>query len=144
MGTKLLPQYRKICAFKPTSHTASFCSSNEIRRLFVKSGNSLRGKLHGFKPQRNEADKSGKKERPRHARRVGKIVAVQGTSKRFFPGWVKSGEKVAFCLPTAGKQTQYFHHIFSQPGKSLLASLLEVPCSSYDNKVRVTEDPCTS
>ena len=86
----------------------------------------------------------GKKERPRHARRVGQIVAVQGTSKRFFPGWVKSGEKVAFCLPTAGKLTQYFHHIFSQPGKSLLASLLEVPCSSYDNKVRVTEDPCTS
>ena len=54
MGTKLLPQYRKICAFKPTSHTASFCSSNEIRRLFVKSGNSLRGKLHGFKPQKME------------------------------------------------------------------------------------------
>ena len=76
MGTKLLPQYGQICAFKPTSLTASFCDSNEIRRLFVKSGNSLRGKLHGFKPQRNEADKSGKKERPRHARRVGQMRQV--------------------------------------------------------------------
>ena len=29
---------------------------------------------------------------------------LQGTSKRLLPGCVKSGEKVAFCLPTAGRQ----------------------------------------
>ena len=52
------------------------------------------------------------------------IHIVQGTSKRLFPGCVKSGEKVAFCLPTSGRQTQFFHHILSQPGKSHL----EIPC----------------
>ena len=40
---------------------------------------------------------------------------LQGISKRLFPGCVKSGEKVAFCLPSAGRNTQCFHHIFSQP-----------------------------
>ena len=49
---------------------------------------------------------------------------LQRTSKILFPGSEKSGEKVAFCLPTSGRQTHFFHHIFSQPGKSLL----EVPC----------------
>ena len=52
-------------------------------------------------------------------------LPVQGTSKRLFPGFVKLGEKVAFCLPTAGRRTQFFHPTFSQPGKSLL----EVPCT---------------
>ena len=28
---------------------------------------------------------------------------LQGISKRLFPGCVKSGEKVAFCLPSAGR-----------------------------------------
>ena len=50
--------------------------------------------------------------------------AVQGTSKERFPGCVKLGEKVAFCLPTAGRRTQFFHPIFAQPGKHSL----EVPC----------------
>ena len=52
---------------------------------------------------------------------------IQGISKRLFPVCVKSGEKVAFCLPFSGRQTQFFHHIFSLPGKSLL----EVPCKRY-------------
>ena len=33
--------------------------------------------------------------------------SIQGTSKRLFPGCVKSGEKVAFCLPSAGRKTQF-------------------------------------
>ena len=56
-GPELLPQYRQICAFKPNSLAASLCSSDIICRLFVKSGTSLRGKLHGFKPQRNEGER---------------------------------------------------------------------------------------
>ena len=49
---------------------------------------------------------------------------IQGTSKRLFPGFVKLDEKVGFCLPTAGRRTQFFHPTISQPGKSLS----EVPC----------------
>ena len=37
---------------------------------------------------------------------------------------MKLGEKVAFCLPTAGRREQLFHLIFTQPG----AHLLEIPC----------------
>ena len=51
------------------------------------------------------------------------VNSLQGISKRLFPGWVKSGLKVAFCLPSARRKTQYFHNIFSQPGKSLLEIL---------------------
>ena len=54
-------------------------------------------------------------------------MLLQGISKRLFPGCVKSGEKVAFCLPSAVRKTQIFHHIISQPGKSLL----EIPCKTY-------------
>ena len=50
---------------------------------------------------------------------------VQGFSKRLLPGCVKLGEKVAFCLPTAGTRTLFFHPIFTQPGKHSL----EVPCT---------------
>ena len=46
-----------------------------------------------------------------------KCQEIQGISKRLFPGSVKSGDKVAFRLPSAGRKTQFFHHI---PGKSLL------------------------
>ena len=53
-----------------------------------------------------------------------RIYPVQGISKRLFPDCMKSGEKVAFCLPSAGRKTLCFHHIFSQPGKSLI----EIPC----------------
>ena len=49
---------------------------------------------------------------------------LQGTSKKRFPGCVNFGEKVAFCLPTAGKRAQFFHPIFTQPRKHSL----EVPC----------------
>ena len=38
---------------------------------------------------------------------------------------MKLGEKVAFCLPTAGRKTQFFHPLFSQPGKHSL----EIPCT---------------
>ena len=54
----------------------------------------------------------------------GATVTLQGISIRLFPGCMKLGEKVAFCLPSAGKKMQCFHHIFSQPGKSLL----DIPC----------------
>ena len=55
-----------------------------------------------------------------------KLKHVHQISKRPFPGCVKSGQKVAFCLPSAGRKTQLFHHIFFQPGKSLL----EIPCTN--------------
>ena len=51
-------------------------------------------------------------------------VSLQGISKRLFPGCVKLVEKVAFCLPAAGRETQFFHFTFTKPGKSLL----EIPC----------------
>ena len=52
-------------------------------------------------------------------------LLLQGYTKRTFPGCVKLGEKVAFCLPTAGRRTQFLHLIFMQPGKSLLVQ----PCT---------------
>ena len=33
---------------------------------------------------------------------------IQGCTKRLFPGCVKWYEKVVFCLPTAGRRTQFF------------------------------------
>ena len=39
-------------------------------------------------------------------------------------GCVKLGEKVAFCFPSEGRKTQFFHLMFIQPG----AHLLEHPC----------------
>ena len=59
------------------------------------------------------------------------VNSLQGISKRLFPGWVKSGEKVEFCLPSAGRQTQFFHHLISQRGKNLL----EIPCSERELEV---------
>ena len=48
---------------------------------------------------------------------VGKLL--QGCTKRFFPGCVKLNEKVALCLPTAGKTAQFFtsysHNLIMQP-----------------------------
>ena len=38
---------------------------------------------------------------------------------------MKLGETVAFCLPFAGRRTQLFHLIFTEPG----AHLLEHPCT---------------
>ena len=49
---------------------------------------------------------------------------IQDCTKRLFPGFVKLGEKVPFCLPTAGRRTQFFHPILTQPGKHLLVQ----PC----------------
>ena len=54
---------------------------------------------------------------------------IQGCTKRLFPGFVKLGEKVAFCLPNAGRRTQFFHLIFTQPGKSLLVQ----PCTLHSS-----------
>ena len=53
---------------------------------------------------------------------------IQGTSKRLFQGFVKLGEKVAFCLPTAGRRTQFVHPKFTQSGKGLLVQ----PCCEVD------------
>ena len=50
---------------------------------------------------------------------------LQGTSKERFPGCVKSFEKVAFCLPIAGRRRNLFHPKFTKPGKHSL----EVPCT---------------
>ena len=54
-----------------------------------------------------------------------RLVALQGISKERFPGCVKLGEKVAFCSPTAGRRVQFFHPLFSQPGKHSV----EIPCT---------------
>jgi len=59
------------------------------------------------------------------------VLRIQGTYKKRFPGCVKLGEKVAFCLPTAGRRTQFFHPIFTQPGKHSL----EVPCTLMRHKI---------
>ena len=48
---------------------------------------------------------------------------IQGCTKRIIPGCVKLGGKIVF-FTTAGRLTQYFHPIFTQPGKALLAQ----PC----------------
>ena len=47
-------------------------------------------------------------------------MAVQGCTKGTFPGCVKLGESVGFCFPPAGRRMQFFHPIFTQPGKVLL------------------------
>ena len=51
---------------------------------------------------------------------------IQGCTKRPFLGCVKLIEEVAFCLPIAGRRTQFFHPIFTEPGKSLIVQ----PCST--------------
>ena len=40
--------------------------------------------------------------------RLLRLTLLQGCTKRLFPGFVKLGEKVAFCLPTAGRRTHLF------------------------------------
>ena len=59
----------------------------------------------------------------RHCSATWRRRSVQGISKRWTPGCVKKGGKVAFCLPTAGRRAQLSHLIFTQPG----AHLLEIP-----------------
>ena len=73
--------------------------------------------LHRFQLGHEDAGQDGRK--------PSAIVSLQGISKERFPGCVKLGEKVAFCLPTAGRKTQFFHPLFSQPGKHSL----EIPCT---------------
>ena len=51
-------------------------------------------------------------------------MGVQGCTKRWAPGCVILGEKVAFCLPIAGRRMQLFHHIVTQSG----AHILEILC----------------
>ena len=50
---------------------------------------------------------------------------LQGACKECFPGCVKLDEKVAFCLPTAGRRRNLSHPKFTKPGKHSL----EVSCS---------------
>ena len=52
------------------------------------------------------------------------LQRCKGCTQRLFPGCVNSDEKVASCLSTAGRKTQFFHPIFTQPRKHSL----EVPC----------------
>ena len=42
-------------------------------------------------------------------------------------GCVKLGKRVPFCLPTAGRRTQFIDIIFTQPGKVLLVQ----PCTVF-------------
>ena len=51
---------------------------------------------------------------------------IQGSAKRLRPGLVNMRRKNCVLLPAAGKRTQYFHLMFTKPGRSLLAE----PCSA--------------
>ena len=68
-------------------------------------------------------------------------MQLQGTSKERFPGCVKLDEKVAFCLPTAGRRRNLFHPNFPKPGKHSL----EVPCTYFSEMivpgVEIKRDP---
>ena len=44
------------------------------------------------------------------------LFPLEGISKRWAPGCVKLSENVAFWLSSAGRRTQLFHLIFTQPG----------------------------
>ena len=61
------------------------------------------------------------------------VQCVQGCKIRFFPGCVKLGKKVAFCLPTAGRRTQFFHPKFTQPGKGLIVQPCNVKAPHSDH-----------
>ena len=50
---------------------------------------------------------------------------IQGTTKRLRPGLVNKRRKICVPLPAAGRRTQFFHLLFTKPGRSLLV----VPCS---------------
>ena len=52
-------------------------------------------------------------------------LGIQRISKRLFPGSVILNGTFVVCFPTAGWIPQFFHPVFTQPGKSLL----EIPCS---------------
>ena len=53
---------------------------------------------------------------------------LQVISKRLSPGCVKLHEKIAFCLPSAGRKTQFSHFTFTKPGKRPVRdSLLSFP-----------------
>ena len=45
--------------------------------------------------------------------KITRVKLLQGWPKRWAPGCVKLGDKIAFCLPTAGRRTQIFHLIFT-------------------------------
>ena len=53
------------------------------------------------------------------------ILFVQGTTKRRLPGSVNVRKKNCVLLPAAGSRTQFFHLIFTKPGRRLLV----VPCT---------------
>ena len=62
---------------------------------------------------------------PKAEQKLTPLLLLQGISERLLQGCVKSGDKVVFCLPFAGRKTHFIYHIFSQHGKSLLA----IPCT---------------
>ena len=64
-------------------------------------------------------------------------MSKQGISKRLFPGCVKSGEKVAFCLPSAGRKTQFSATYSHNLGRALL----EIPCTRTYYILEVHDTP---
>ena len=58
------------------------------------------------------------------------VPYLQGCTKRWAPGCVKLGEKVAFCFTTTGRRTQ----LFIKPG----AHLLVHPCRKRESVCRLT------
>ena len=62
------------------------------------------------------------------------LCILQGASKITFPGSVNIMWNNCVCLPTAGMKTQFFHPLFSQPGKHSL----EIPCKPPSPSVRTS------
>ena len=57
------------------------------------------------------------------------FLHVQGSAKRRRPGLVNIRRENCVLLPAAGWRTQFFHLIFTNPGRSLLAE----PCIGSDS-----------
>ena len=55
----------------------------------------------------------------------------QGITKRLRPGLVNERRKYSILLPAAGSRTQFFHLLFTKPGRSLLAE----PCTCTQTRI---------
>ena len=55
------------------------------------------------------------------------LGSLQGTSKERFPGCVKFGGKLRFVYLLQAEERNFFHPIFTQPGKHSL----EIPCMIF-------------
>ena len=62
----------------------------------------------------------------------------QGCSTRQAPGCVKLGEKSRILSPTAGRRTQYFYLILTQPGARLSQRPHNIQNESYLNTIYCT------